>query len=347
MPRKNKIIIRTGTGAPTASDFVTGEPAFDSSAGTLYVKNAAGTMAAVGVADPYDLGTYPLITISAQPASASASQGQSATFSVTATATSPSATISYQWQVSTNSGSTWTNISGATSASYTLSNAQVGDSNKQFRCVLTANLSAVTTSAAVLTYTSFSPTAVLLTSGTTYTVPANATTMKAWAVGAGGATTGGAAGGCAYKTWTVSGGATVTYAVGAANAGASGSPSTVTFGGVTITGGGGGNGNTPGTYSGGDGGANGGRSSGYNSGGAVGGNGSVSSCARVTMTDVSGLKAAVALAGGKTVEDCGSPAAFGSGGGDKYNLTKGPGYGGGVGQNTSLRVSGAVVLYFT
>lgn len=48
MPRKNKIIIRTGTTVPVATDFVTGEPAFNSSAGTLYVKNAAGTMAQIG-----------------------------------------------------------------------------------------------------------------------------------------------------------------------------------------------------------------------------------------------------------------------------------------------------------
>jgi hypothetical protein len=48
MPRKNKIIIRTGSAVPTAADFVTGEPAFDSSAGTLYIKNAAGTMAQIG-----------------------------------------------------------------------------------------------------------------------------------------------------------------------------------------------------------------------------------------------------------------------------------------------------------
>lgn len=44
MPRKNKIIIRTGSSAPTASDFVTGEPAWDSSNSKLYVKSAAGTM---------------------------------------------------------------------------------------------------------------------------------------------------------------------------------------------------------------------------------------------------------------------------------------------------------------
>ena len=44
MPRNNKILIRSGTVAPTASDFAVGEPAFDKSAGKLYIKNSAGTM---------------------------------------------------------------------------------------------------------------------------------------------------------------------------------------------------------------------------------------------------------------------------------------------------------------
>ena len=65
MPRKNKIIIRTGAGAPSASDFATGEPAFDSSAGSLYIKNAAGTMAQItggggggsGSVDVYEFAT--------------------------------------------------------------------------------------------------------------------------------------------------------------------------------------------------------------------------------------------------------------------------------------------------
>jgi hypothetical protein len=65
---------------------------------------------------------------------------------------------------------------------------------------------------------------------------------------------------------------------------------------------------------------------------------------------VSGLFAAVALAGGKTTEDCAANApAFGSGGTyDKYNLnSKGPGYGGGIGTQYQTPVGGAVVLYFT
>lgn len=44
MPRKNKITLRTGTGVPNATDFVTSEPAWDSANGKLYIKNAAGAM---------------------------------------------------------------------------------------------------------------------------------------------------------------------------------------------------------------------------------------------------------------------------------------------------------------
>lgn len=48
MPRKNNILIRSGTTAPSAADFNVGEPAFDKSAGKLYLKNAAGAMVEIG-----------------------------------------------------------------------------------------------------------------------------------------------------------------------------------------------------------------------------------------------------------------------------------------------------------
>ena len=56
MPRQNKIIIRQGTTTPSAGDFDVAEPAWDKSAGKLYIKNAAGSMveiggASVGVSD--------------------------------------------------------------------------------------------------------------------------------------------------------------------------------------------------------------------------------------------------------------------------------------------------------
>ena len=44
MPRAAKILIRNGTAAPSAGDFDVAEPAWDKTAGKLYIKNAAGAM---------------------------------------------------------------------------------------------------------------------------------------------------------------------------------------------------------------------------------------------------------------------------------------------------------------
>lgn len=166
---------------------------------------------------------------------------------------------------------------------------------------------------------SYSPTAVLLTSGTSYTVPAGAASMKAWAIGSGGTGDGwfslaGNAGGCAFRTWSVTGGSTVSYTR------SDNGNSTVTYGGVTITGNSAprnSRSTTPASFSGGDGGAGGGvfvQSGASGRGGAVGGNGTVAACGRLPATDVSGLFAALALAGVSTTESCAASAAFGSGG---------------------------------
>jgi hypothetical protein len=48
MPRQNKILIRQGTTTPSAGDFDVAEPAWDKSAGKLYIKNAAGSMVEIG-----------------------------------------------------------------------------------------------------------------------------------------------------------------------------------------------------------------------------------------------------------------------------------------------------------
>ncbi len=48
MPRNARILIRNGTTTPSAGDFDTAEPAFDRSAGKLYIKNAAGAMVEIG-----------------------------------------------------------------------------------------------------------------------------------------------------------------------------------------------------------------------------------------------------------------------------------------------------------
>lgn len=48
MPRGNKILIRSGTTTPSASDFATNEPAWDRTAKKLYVKAGDGTMVEIG-----------------------------------------------------------------------------------------------------------------------------------------------------------------------------------------------------------------------------------------------------------------------------------------------------------
>jgi len=93
-----------------------------------------------------------------------------------------------------------------------------------------------------------------LASGSTYTIPANTTSMKVWVIGGGGggagspaedisAGGGGGAGGCAYKTWTSPAAGTATMVLGAsgtagsgANNGANGSDTYFTYNGTTITG---------------------------------------------------------------------------------------------------------------
>lgn len=75
--------------------------------------------------------TDPVITT--QPSSQSVYRGDSATVSVAAT--TAYGTLSYQWQSSVN-GSTWSNISGATSNTYSPSTSTVGVT--YFRCVVTS-----------------------------------------------------------------------------------------------------------------------------------------------------------------------------------------------------------------
>lgn len=125
--------------------------------------------------------------------------------------------------------------------------------------------------------------AMVLTSGSSVTVPAGVTSAKVWAIGAGGGGGGstdndgtaggsGGAGGVAYVTKTVSQNDVISYTLGAGGraghgyvAATAGGNTSATIAGTTIYGNGGGPGlinsasnASAGTYSGGDGGANGG-----------------------------------------------------------------------------------------
>ena len=98
-------------------------------------------------------------TISSQPVNATKSPGQTATYSVIASA---SGTLSYQWKVSTDSGGTYSVISGATSASYSTATVSSTDHGKLYEVAVTSTLNGTTatttSSAASLTVTASAPT---------------------------------------------------------------------------------------------------------------------------------------------------------------------------------------------
>jgi hypothetical protein len=97
-----------------------------------------------------------VITISAQPVDASVTAPATGTFSVTASVTTGTGTIAYQWQLSTDSGASFSDISGANSASYTTPATTAGtldEDGYQYRVKLTTDTGAaeVVSTAATLT----------------------------------------------------------------------------------------------------------------------------------------------------------------------------------------------------
>ncbi len=96
------------------------------------------------------------VSISTQPANASveANGSNTATFSVTAAKTG-SGTLTYQWQISTDEGASFSDISGATGNSHTTAAVVAGDDQKQFRVKVgtTQGATELVSSTATLTVT--------------------------------------------------------------------------------------------------------------------------------------------------------------------------------------------------
>src|SRR6266478_3808053 len=138
---------------------------------------------------------YP--TITTQPANETVTAGQTASFTAAVTG-SPTPTV--QWQVSTDGGATFSNVSGATSAtlSFTTTLSQNGN---QYRAVFTNSAGSATTTAATLTVNNSptlptittQPANQVVTAGQTATFTAAATGSPAptvqWQVSANGGTT--------------------------------------------------------------------------------------------------------------------------------------------------------------
>lgn len=111
-------------------------------------------------------------SISVQPVSQAVTAGQNASFSVTASGTS----LQYQWQ-SSSDGSTWSAVSGANSATLTLSSVALSNTGTSYRVVVSNSLNSVTSDAAALTVNA-APVSVQVTtqpSAVSVTAPATAT----------------------------------------------------------------------------------------------------------------------------------------------------------------------------
>jgi hypothetical protein len=132
--------------------------------------------------------------VTANPVNAASCSGSSVTFTAAATGT-PTPTV--QWQVSTNGGSTWANISGATATSYSFQ-GDVTKNGYQYRAVFTNTCSAQNTNAATYTYAqppaqpaAFTAAPLVVLQGqvnVVYTVPGVANVTYNWSYSGSGAT---------------------------------------------------------------------------------------------------------------------------------------------------------------
>ena len=114
--------------------------------------------------------------ITTPPQSQIVTEGESATFTIEASGSEP---LSYQWQESTDSGSNWKSIAGATSTSYEIATTSTDMSDHQYRCVVTASGVSVVSDAATLTVTE-------KPEPTTYTITADVDPAGAGTVSGGG-----------------------------------------------------------------------------------------------------------------------------------------------------------------
>ena len=116
--------------------------------GNKYRLSVAGCAAASLISDVVTLTVNSQAAIATQPASVTTCEGSSASFNATTTGSN----VLYQWQISTDGGLTFTNIAGATAATYTLANVTLSNNQQIFRVVVSNSCAAnVNSNAATLT----------------------------------------------------------------------------------------------------------------------------------------------------------------------------------------------------
>ncbi len=135
-----------------------GEWAFDGCTALkdVYYGGDSAAWSAIEIADHNDPLTsaqfhfVETVKITTQPQNATVAEGGTATFKVVASGQN----LSYQWQVSTNGGSTWSNSPATGSKTATLTvPATMSRNGYKYRCVVKSGSDSVTSSAATLTVT--------------------------------------------------------------------------------------------------------------------------------------------------------------------------------------------------
>lgn len=120
-----------------------------------------GTSLQVGYTDTaVTLTAFSAPVVTAPPTNGTATAGQTASFSASATGT-PSPTV--QWQQSTDGGTSWSDIPGATAGTYAFT-ASGSDSGRQYRAVFANSVGTTPSAAATLTVTKLSTTTALSSS---------------------------------------------------------------------------------------------------------------------------------------------------------------------------------------
>jgi hypothetical protein len=94
-----------------------------------------------------------VITIGTQPANISVAATNTAAFTVAATVSTGSGTLEYQWQLSTDAGETFADISSANAATFTTAATAAGDNGEQYRVKVTTDSGATEVVSAVATLT--------------------------------------------------------------------------------------------------------------------------------------------------------------------------------------------------
>lgn len=113
----------------------------------MYVDDVTLTgSACTGVQQSFTITVNPSTKITSQPTGTTVCAGNNVVFTVGASGVN----ITYQWQISTDGGTTWTNIAGANNNNLTLNNVTAAMNNNQYRCVVSGTCGTVNSNAAVL-----------------------------------------------------------------------------------------------------------------------------------------------------------------------------------------------------